>query len=125
MNKTRVAGFICISLLLLSLSACSGQSFRYDTYIANVDNSSYRIAFNDDNTFVVTELGAGEDTGTFSVKGDELTWETDVYCDSLNAGKATYTWTFKDDTLELKVKGEDKCPLRLSVLTSGPLHVEK
>jgi lysophospholipase L1-like esterase len=78
------------------------------------------LAFDDDGTFTFSESGTVAASGTFSIQANELTWETDRYCD--RAGKATYTWTFENDTLLFQVKGEDECADRLAVLDNVSYH---
>jgi hypothetical protein len=58
------------------------------------------------------DYGEVEARGKFSIQGNELTWETDSYCDQSDAGKATYIWTYENDILQLQVKGKDKCSER-------------
>lgn len=123
MNKVCVNWSICILIPLLLLCACSSPSFPYGTFAS--DSGSYQMVLNDDGSFTYSESGTVVTTGTFSVQGNELTWEVDSYCDEIGAGKATYTWTFEDDTLILQVKGEDQCSDRLFVLNLAEYHLEK
>ena len=123
MNMSRVNRSICVSLLFLSLFACSSPSFPYGTFVS--DSGSDQMVLNADGSFTYSESGTVVTTGTFSIQGNELTWETDSYCDERGAGKATYTWTFEDDTLVLQLKGEDHCSDRRYVLNLAPYHLEQ
>jgi len=61
--------------------------------------------------FKVYVNGVLEDEGTYSVQGNEFTWETSLYCRTHYPGseKATYFWTFENELLEFNLKGKDKC----------------
>ena len=122
MNTIRVIGSICMSLLLLLLSACSSPTFPYGTFVS--DSGSFEMVLKDDGSFTFSESGTVVTAGTFSLQGNELTWETDSFCDEKDAGKATYTWTFENATLVLDVKGEDQCADRLFVLNHAPYQLE-
>jgi hypothetical protein len=87
------------------------------------EDADWVLTLDDDGSFTFSESGVVAASGTFSLRGNELTWETDSYCD--RAGKATYTWTFENDTLLLEVKGEDECASRLEVLDDIPYQREE
>ena len=98
---------------MLLVCACAEPSFPSGTF---VDEYGYKgIDFSDDGHFTVVIDSKRVNEGTFSVQGNNLTWETDRECkESVGAEvKATYSWTFKKDTLVFKVIGEDKCSNRL------------
>jgi hypothetical protein len=80
------------------------------------------LTFDDDGSYTFSEYGTVEASGIISIQANELTWETDSYCDPKGAGKATYTWTFEDDVLLFLVKGEDKCVDRSSVIDNVAYH---
>ena len=65
-----------------------------------------------------------EAQGYISIHGNEMTWEEDSYCNSRNLGNATCTWTITDDTLLLRLIGEDRCIDRLEVFAGIPYHKE-
>ena len=102
--------------------AHSGPSFPAGTFVA--ESGSWVLQFTDEGEFTFLESGRVDAVGTFSIKADELTWETDSYCDTEGAGKATYTWAFEDGTLLFRVKGEDKCAARLAALDNVSYHKE-
>jgi lysophospholipase L1-like esterase len=81
------------------------------------------LTFDDDGRFTFSESGVVAASGTFSIQGNELTWETDSYCGNAALMKATYTWTFENDTLLFQLKGKDNCADRLAVLDNIPYHV--
>lgn len=123
MNKVIVSRSLWTSLLLLSLSSCSTPSFPYGTFVS--ETGSYQLVLNDNGAVTFSEYEAVVTTGTFSINGNELTWETDSYCDERSAGKATYTWRFEDDPLILHVKVEDACADRLFVLDGVAYYLEQ
>ena len=80
------------------------------------------MEFKSDGTFV---LLAGDEVavtdGTYSVDGDQFTWETDSYCRRVSdaAESATYTWTEDGDLLTMTVEGEDPCTDRAELVQAG------
>ena len=123
MKKNHVTIIICISLLLLPLSACFESSFPTGTFVAN--SEFYRFMLADNGSFTFSEGGQVVATGTYSIHANEFTFETDSYCDGIGAGKATYTWTFKNDTLGFQRKGKDKCSDRYGSIHNIPYHKEQ
>ena len=63
----------------------------------------------DSGSYTWSESGEVVASGTFSIQGNELTWQTDSYCGNEASMKSTYTWVFENDTLEFQVKGKDNC----------------
>jgi hypothetical protein len=59
--------------------------------------------------------------GTYSIDGDQLTWENDSFCKTVSeaAESATYTWTADGDLLTMIVEGEDLCTVRVRVIQPG------
>lgn len=129
MEKSPMQYLVYMLLLLLVLSACSNlssetnQSFPYGVYASNPEIDQMTLEENGNFTYKVS--GTVLTSGTFTVQGNEITWETDSYCDQSNAGKATYTWTFDNDILIFSVVGEERCPGRLAVLNLIQYQVEK
>jgi len=82
------------------------------------------LTFDDNGNYTFSDHGKVEASGTFSIQANEVTWETDSYCDLRGGGKSTYTWTFEDVTLLFRLKGEDKCSDRVDTLDNVPYHKE-
>jgi hypothetical protein len=101
----------------------SGPSFPPGTYVAESISATLKLA--DDGRFTFSESGTVVATGTYSIQGNEITWETDTYCERVGAAKATYVCSFKDDTLLFQVKGDDRCADRLRVLNDVPYRKEE
>ena len=115
MHKQRIAVVFFILFITMMLTAC-GAKFPTGTF--ETQNGTYhQWDFTAKGEFTFAMNGNIENAGTFSVKGDELTWEKDRYCDGTGAGKATYSWAFANDILSLKVIGQDPCSVRLAKLT--------
>ena len=89
----------CASFLLFALSGCTSPKFTYGTY-ANGDNS-IELHLKPDGTFAVYNHSTILDQGTFSIQGNQFTWETSSACDP--GGKASYTWTYQNG-LEYRLK---------------------
>ncbi len=123
MYKRYIIVSICVLLLIFSMYACSTSRNPYGTYTS--DSGGYQLELNDDGTFTFLSKGKVESKGTFSLNGNEITWDTDSFCDLQGNGKSTYTWTLKDDTLVMTVQGEDKCSDRQTVIDQFPYHIEK
>jgi hypothetical protein len=123
MNKIII--FLSIFLALLLLSACTpaAPKFLYGTY--NNKPYGYKFTFNADGTSLFEDGAGSQANGTFTVQGNELIYTSTEYCDLMNAGKATYTWTYENNSLVLMPKGEDPCIPRRSWLTLAPWYLEK
>ncbi|HLO29179.1 MAG TPA: hypothetical protein VK249_08595 [Anaerolineales bacterium] len=96
------------SLLLFVLSACASPKFTYGTFESG--DGSITMHLQPDGTFSIYNHTQLLDQGTFSIQGTQFTWETSSACDP--GGKATYTWTYQNATLVLKVSGADPCSHR-------------
>ena len=110
MNKNHLIMISCILPLMFLLSACTTLNFPTGSFLS--EDGDEQLDFTIDGRFTYYLMGTVDTVGTFSVQGDELTWETDRYCDANGPRKATYTWTFENDTLVFQVKGEDRCYAR-------------
>ncbi len=122
MNKKHIAYIIC-TLLLILLPACAGSNFPIGTYTS--ESGVFQNEFKEDGSFTFSMEGQVMSSGTYSIQGNELTWETDSYCDEMGGSGAIYTWTFENDTLLFEVKGEDKCADRLGTLHFVQYHKEQ
>jgi hypothetical protein len=79
------------------------------------------MEFKSDGTFVLAYGDEIVTDGTYSIDGDQLTWETDSWCKNISADaeSATYTWTEEGDLLTMTVEGEDLCIDRVNTIQSG------
>jgi hypothetical protein len=108
----------CILFVAATLCACSSEEFPTGTYI----NGQFVTEYRDDGTFTMWDNDKISTEGTYTVKGDEVTWK-DSFCDAENAGSATYKWFADDQGLRFELIGEDLCQGRrdsLSVKWFGP-----
>ena len=114
----------CFLPLMFLLSAClTGPSFPTGTFVS--EYGYYRLMLTDNGSWTFSEYGHVAATGTYSIHANEFTFETDSYCDGMGSGKATYTWTFKKDTLVFTIKGKDKCSPRFGTTHSIPYNKEQ
>jgi hypothetical protein len=128
MNRNYLVSIGGILSLMFLLSAClTGPSiptgFPTGTLVAY--SGFYQFMLTDDGSWMFSEGGYVVAKGTYSIHDNEFTFETDSYCDGAGAGKASYIWTFKDDTLLFQVKGEDKCVGRYYSMHNIPYHKEQ
>lgn len=123
MNKGRVNLSVCVLFLLILLCACAGPSFPHGTFVS--PSGFHRVTFNNDGSFTFFDAQTAASQGTYSIQGNELTWETDSHCDAQAAGKAAYTWTYENDNLVLNVKGDDSCSDRLSVYNTLTYQLQR
>ncbi len=107
-------------MLLLSSWACSSPKFPYGTF-ANADGSTV-IQFKSDGTYNSYDGGLLVDQGTFSIRGNQINWETSTDC--YPQGKGTYSWTYQNATLVFKASGPDSCPGRQSAIDSVQYHLK-
>ncbi|MGB2964352.1 MAG: hypothetical protein WBB69_10245 [Anaerolineales bacterium] len=117
MNNNHLVMISCSLPLMFLLSAYTRSNFPTGSFLSEAGNE--QLDFTIDGGFTYYLGGVVDSIGTFSVKGHELTWETDSYCDD---EKATYTWAFENDTLVFQVKGKDKCSARFRSLHNIPYH---
>ena len=117
MNQNHLIMISCILPMMDLLSARPRSNFPTGSFLSEAGNE--QLDFTIDGAFTYYLGGVVDAIGTFSVKGHELTWETDRYCDD---EKATYTWAFENDTLVFQVKGKDKCSARFRSLHNIPYH---
>lgn len=110
----------CSSILLFALSACASPKFTYGTFDSG--DGSITLHLNSDGTFSVYNYSQLLDQGTFSIQGSQFTWETSSACDP--EGKATYTWTYQNATLVLKVSGADPCSHRQAGIDRLEYHLK-
>lgn len=103
--NTKCIDLLLVLLLASVLSACASPKFPYGTYDSG--NGSFTLHLQPDDTFSVYNHSQMLDQGTFSIQGNQFTWETSSACDP--GGKATYTWTDQNATLVMKVNGTDPC----------------
>jgi hypothetical protein len=112
---------VVILFFAATLCACSNDGFPTGRYKHNPFITEYR----DDGTFTMWNNDEISTEGTYSVKGDEVTWIQDTFCDAENAGSATYKWLADDEGLKFELIGEDLCQGRrdsLSVKWFGPIE---
>ena len=110
---------VVILFFAATLCACSSNKFPTGKY----RNGSSVTEYRDDGTFTMWDNDEIATEGTYSVKGDEVTWIQDTFCDAENAGSATYKWIADDQGLKFELIGEDLCQGRrdsLSVKWFGP-----
>lgn len=96
-----------------------GDDFPVGTY--QQTGAGGTLVLREDGTFELDEMGGGLVTeGTYSVDGDQVTWESDSWCAARgeDAESATYEWELDGDQLNLTVVGEDRCDGR--VIAIGP-----
>jgi hypothetical protein len=105
----------CFLLLIFSLCACSGPTFPTGSFSMKNDNE-HIMEFTDNGEFTYYYIGDVYTSGTYSIQGNEFTWETDSVCDAIGSGKATYIWTYENETLTFELKGEDLCEQRIRAL---------
>jgi hypothetical protein len=106
-----------LTMVVLLAGCGGGAAAAFPTGSLSMQNrDDHVIEFTDDGKFVYYIDGEIETSGTYSVQGSVLTWETDSTCDAFNANPATYEWTYEDGVLAFTLKGEDRCSDRKAVL---------
>jgi hypothetical protein len=84
-------------------------------------DASGTMEFKSDGTFVLADGDEIVTEGTYSIDGDQLTWDTDSWCKDISAEaeSATYTWTQDGELLTMTVEGEDLCTDRVNTIRPG------
>ena len=107
-------------LLLFALSACASPKFPYGTFDSG--DGSFTLHFQSDGNFSIYNHSQMLDQGTFSIQGNQFNWETSSTCHP--GGKASYTWTYQNPTLVLKVNGTDPCSDRQAGINRVEYHLK-
>jgi hypothetical protein len=118
--------FISIVLMLVVLlAACSSaiqpaptltpMLFPYGTYVDEAGN--LKLILNSNGRMTIAYTGAGGDLAyaKFGVNGNEVNWTTYNDCFAEKA-LATYTWSYENNILLFKVKGNDFCFTRKATI---------
>ena len=122
MSKGAVLIYAVAFVLAALLAGCSGADNGFPTGTFSANNGEWVQTFDEDGSSTFLENGTIIASSTFSIRANELTWETDSYCDARGAGKAAYTWAFEDGVLLFQLKGEDNCSDRIGALDNVPYH---
>ena len=65
-------------ILLILLTSCTETQFPNGVFVR--ENRFAQYEFTENGQFVTWLNGIKENEGTFSINGNEFTWETDVVC---------------------------------------------
>jgi len=108
----------CLCMLLASCAQGldSGSKFPTGIMVLEVD-PDIKLEFKEDGTYLYSSGNDILSIGTYTVRGNKVTWTSDSYCDWLDAGQATYRWTYKEfvgypedvQKIFFEKIGEDKC----------------
>ena len=123
-RTVRVAIIAMATLGLFAACSDDGNTNEFPVGVYHQPGStdaSGTMEFKSDGTFVLAEGDAVVTEGTYSIDGDQLTWETDSWCKNVSADaeSATYTWTQDGDLLTMTVEGEDLCTDRVNTIEPG------
>ena len=118
MNKRYLSIIICILLMVIAVSGCGKSDFPTGTF--SIEGGYYKFEFTEGGEGLRYEDDSLMSQGTFSVRGDELTWKSHSFC----AKKATYIWTYENDALTFTLKGEDTCAARVFFLDNRTVYQE-
>lgn len=97
---------------------------QFPTGVFSAGDGKYILEFGEDHRFKFIEYGNLTAVGTFSINGNEITWETDSFCDQENLGKATYIWQYDKEMLSFQLIGKDKCSPREGVINGVAFQKE-
>ena len=90
----------------------NGKEKKFPTgVLVHETRSNLTIQFNDDGRYVVRVNDLVDATGTYTIRGNQYTEDTD-YPPCKNARTATYTWAFDGRNLTFQLVGEDDCTVR-------------
>ena len=106
--KRLLIAWVAMAVLLAGCGGSEAADFPTGSFVPQ-NWDTYVLEFKDDGTYVYYVDGEIYTSGTYSVQGNALTWETDSYCDALNVNPATYEWTYEDGVLAFTLKGQDTC----------------
>jgi len=103
--------YLLVSLLLLTfpLGACIGNHFPTGLFEHEVIRGFF-FEINPDGTWTYYMDTMVVSSGTYSTHGNEFIIETDQVNDSIDPKAATYIWSYQNDILVLRLKGENSPP---------------
>lgn len=125
--KSKTARIAVVAIAIMGpLAACSDDGdtgeFPVGVYhMPGATDAEGTMEFTSDDTFELRFTGEIVTEGTYSIDGDQLTWETDSFCKEIgdDAESATYTWALDGELLTMTVEGEDLCPDRAELMQLG------
>ena len=127
--KSKTARVAVMAIAIMGpLAACSddGDTGEFPVGVYRLPGATetsidQTMEFRSDDTFEVVFDGETMTDGTYSVDGDQLTFETDSLCKEISdaAESATYAWTQDGDLLTMTVEGEDLCTDRAELMRLG------
>lgn len=98
-----------ILLLTLSLSACTSNKFPTGLFEHELING-FIFEIEKDGTWAYYVNNMLMAAGTYSINGQEFIVLTDKVNGSINPDFATYTWSYHNDILSLRLKGSNDPP---------------
>jgi hypothetical protein len=119
MNRKYLGIAVCIVLMLVTVSACAESDFPTGTF--SIEGGYLKWEFTKNGKVFEYQDGSLVQEGIYSVRGDEFTWESHTFCGDK---KATYIWTYENDTLLFTLKGEDDCSIREHFFNNKPYYKE-
>jgi len=101
--------FTTILLLTLSLSACTSNQFPTGLFEHELIRG-FVFEIDKDGTWAYYVNNMLVASGTYSIKGQEFIVITDKVNGSINPEFATYTWSYHNDILSLRLNGNNNPP---------------
>jgi hypothetical protein len=109
MNKSFFRLIVFILFLLFSLNACTSNQFPTGLFEHELIKG-FVLEIDKDSTWAYYVNNMLVASGTYAIDGQEFIIETDEINGSINPNYATYTWSYHNGILSLRLKGKNNPP---------------
>ena len=120
MKTKSVSLIVCFLALGVLLCGCASDKFPTGSFRHELVTKLI-LEVNRDGTWAYKVGREVISSGTYTILDNEFIVETDTVHDAIDSNMATYEWSYQNDILTLKLKGDGNPPERFYNLDSYPL----
>lgn len=126
-NRIKFLFLLLLATTLTFLSACgSPAEFSPGKYSTVHEGQSWVLDLNPGGSWTGTFSGKLLTAGTYTIDGDQITWQTDSHCEETGyPGAATYRVREQDGRYSFSLRGRDPCRSRQVILEDEIYQLER